>query len=672
MTIVQIDSLAHSFGAQQLFAPFSAQIAHGDRIALIGDNGTGKSTLLAVLAGELRPSLGEVRAGSGIRVGYLHQTARLHGAQTLIEAMDAPFAEIHAIESTMRRLEHDLAAGGGPEAEARYDHLLHEFRDRGGYEVDARIRAVLAGVGFPQSAFSRPIEQLSGGESARAALARALLEAPDLLMLDEPTNHLDFAALDWLEDSLLGFDGAVVLVSHDRHLLEKVGNRTWEIAFGEVTQYRVGYEESRILRSEFRRQHERSFRDQQDEIEKMKDFVRRHHAGQKHRQAKDRERKLERIEAERIERPRTAKRMALSIPIGEPSGRTVLETTELQVGYDKPLFTAPPLRLERHDRVAIVGPNGCGKTTLLKSIMGSVPLLVGRIRHGHNVHPAVFSQTQEGLHTAGNVLDAVLDWTSMTIGDARAYLGKFLFSGDDVYKSLASLSGGERSRLALAQLSLIEGNLLLLDEPTNHLDLASQELLQEALAHYAGTVVLVSHDRTLLEAIATRLWVVEGAHLVDYAYGYRTYCERRRTSAASEGATRQGSPQSGSNLHRADPSPPQQRNAAGSGPQKRDRYQLRRYEQQIRELETRIEGLEDDMKRLEQEITAATNAGDGRAIADLGRAHAETADRLAGEYRIWEDLIGEINPNQDQDREHRLGPDPGRSPARRIEHENKG
>ena len=297
MTIVQIDSLSHSFGAQELFAPFSAQVARGDRVALIGDNGTGKSTLLAALAGELRPSSGAVQAASGVRIGYLHQTARLHGVETLIEAMEAPFDELRTMERTLRRLEHDLAAGSDAEAEAEasYDTLLHAFRDRGGYEVDARIRAVLAGVGFSRDMFPRPIEQLSGGESARAALARVLLEAPDLLMLDEPTNHLDFEALDWLEESLISFDGAVVLVSHDRHLLEKVANRTWEIAFGEITQYRVGYEKSRALRDAFRRQHEKQFRDQQDEIEKMREFVRRHQAGQKHRQAKDRERKLERI-----------------------------------------------------------------------------------------------------------------------------------------------------------------------------------------------------------------------------------------------------------------------------------------------------------------------------------------------------------------------------------------
>lgn len=646
MTIVQIDSLSHGFGAQELFAPFTAQIARGDRIALVGDNGSGKSTLLAVLAGELQPGGGSVQAASGVRIGYLHQTARLHGAETLIEAMNAPFAKLRAMESTLRRLEHDLAAGTDAEATAHYDSLLHEFRDRGGYEVDARIRSVLAGVGFSRDAFSQPIEQLSGGESARAALARVLLEAPDLLMLDEPTNHLDFAALDWLEESLLGFDGAAVLVSHDRHLLEKVANRTWEIAFGELTQYRAGYEGSRTLRDAFRQQHDKRYRDQQDEIEKMKDFVRRHQAGQKHRQAKDRERKLERIEAERIEKPRTAKRMALAIRIGEPSGRTVLETTALKIGYDKPLFDAPPLRLERGERVAIVGPNGCGKTTLLRSIMGSVPPVDGSIRRGHHVRPAVFSQTQEGLHSGGSVLDAVLDWTSMTIGDARSYLGKFLFSGDDVYKSLASLSGGERSRLALAQLSWIEGNLLLLDEPTNHLDLVSQELLQDALARYQGTVVLVSHDRTLLEAIATRLWVIEGATLVDFAYGYRAYCERRRISADS------GSEVRGPSRTRPNPppvagSPGPAVGTVGSGSRKQDRYRLRRCEERMQELESEIERLEEEMKRLEQEIAAATDSGNGRSIADLGRVHAETADRLAAQVRSWEALIGEIDLGSD-------------------------
>ena len=650
MTIVQIDSLSHSFGAQELFAPFSAQVARGDRVALIGDNGTGKSTLLAALAGELRPSSGAVQAASGVRIGYLHQTARLHGVETLIEAMEAPFDELRTMERTLRRLEHDLAAGSDAEAEAEaeasYDTLLHAFRDRGGYEVDARIRAVLAGVGFSRDMFPRPIEQLSGGESARAALARVLLEAPDLLMLDEPTNHLDFEALDWLEESLISFDGAVVLVSHDRHLLEKVANRTWEIAFGEITQYRVGYEESRALRDAFRRQHEKQFRDQQDEIEKMREFVRRHQAGQKHRQAKDRERKLERIEAERIEKPRTAKRMALTIPIDKPTGRTVLETSDLQVGYDTPLFDTPPLRLERQERVAIVGPNGCGKTTLLKSIMGSVPLPSGRIRRGHNVHPAVFSQTQEGLHSGGSVLDAVLEWSSMTVGEARSYLGKFLFSGDDVHKSLASLSGGERSRLALAQLSLIEGNLLLLDEPTNHLDLASQELLQEALMRYQGTVVLVSHDRTLLEAISTRLWIIEEGSLTDVAYGYKTHCERRRVAGGKEQTARGSSgvrPEA--NPRRENRSPASESAGAPSKHKKLDRYRVRRAEERIHELESEIERLESEMQRLEREIATATDVGDGRAIAELGQVHTETGDLLSVQVKAWEQLIGEIDPD---------------------------
>ncbi len=642
MTIVQIDSLSHGFGAQELFAPFSAQIARGDRVALIGDNGTGKSTLLAILAGELRSSNGTVQTPAGIRIGYLHQTARLRSARTLIEAMDAPFSELRTMEATLRRLEHDLAAGGNVDAEARYDKLLHEFRDRGGYEIDARIRSVLAGVGFSQEMFERPVATLSGGESARAALARVLLESPDLLMLDEPTNHLDFAALDWLEETLVGFDGAVVLVSHDRHLLAKVANRTWEIAHGKLTQYRTGYENSRTLRDAFRERHEKEFRDQQEEIEKMKEFVRRHQAGQKHRQAKDRERKLERIEANRIERPRTTRRMALSIPAGGPSGRTVLETTPLQIGYGKTLFSTPSLRLERQDRVAIVGPNGCGKTTLLKSVIGSVPLRAGRIHHGHNVHPAVFSQTQEGLHNEGSVLDAVLSWTSMTLGEARSYLGKFLFSGEDVHKSLASLSGGERSRLALAQLSLVEGNLLLLDEPTNHLDLASQELLQDALTRYQGTVILVSHDRTLLEAIATRLWIIEGDHLVDIAHGYRAYCERRRMNSIREESKTVSGP-SRLNTHREgcpDGSPP---DPATSKRKKPDRYRLRIQQERIHEEESEIERLEEKMKRLEREISEATETGNGQAIADLGRVHAETADRLAAHVRTWEELLGEID-----------------------------
>ncbi len=304
MSILQIEQLSKAFAADILFDPFSSQVSRGDRIALIGDNGVGKSTLLKIIADLEPPSTGAVRLIGDVRTGYLSQTIRLQAEGTLREAMDHPFARLHQMERELRQLEHAIADGAhDSETTHRYDDLLHGFERAGGYEIDARIRSALVGVGFTLDQFDTPVNVLSGGEEARAALARILLEAPDLLMLDEPTNHLDFAALDWLEETLLQFPGALILVSHDRHLLDRVANRTWDMAFEEVTVYAGGYTKSRAQRDADRTRRLTAYEDQEETIEKYKDFVRRHKAGQKVRQAKDRERKLERIEKTRIKRP---------------------------------------------------------------------------------------------------------------------------------------------------------------------------------------------------------------------------------------------------------------------------------------------------------------------------------------------------------------------------------
>ena len=625
MSLLQTEQLSKSFGMQRLFAPFSAQISRGDRIALIGDNGIGKSTLLSILAGIEPPSEGGITAIGEIRVGHLPQTARLHHEGTLWEAMERAFDHLRGIEAELRRLEALAAEGNDEKALHRYDDLLHRFAHDGGYEIEARIRAALIGVGFKESEFTTPTNVFSGGEEARAALARVLLEAPDLLLLDEPTNHLDFAALDWLEDRLLGFDGALVLVSHDRHLLERVANRTWEIGFGEVTAYSVGYAQSRELREMERMRRLELFERQEETIEKYKDFIRRNKVGQKHRQAKDREKKLERIEQDRLEAPKDAKRISLHIPMADSSGKRVLTTRGLTIGYDHVLFECPDLDLYRGEKVAIVGPNGCGKTTLLKAITGERPPHSGVCEVGHGVRPATYSQTQEGLHGSGTVLDAVLSRSKLTIGEARGLLGRFLFSGDDVLKKTSALSGGERSRVALALLSLMQGNLLLMDEPTNHLDLASQEILEQALAEYEGTILLVSHDRALLEAITTQIWEVRRGHLEPHTYGYREY--RKRKAEERSRASRNG------------PEPePSAAGARTAGPKakKKDKFQAQREAEAIRAAEEAIESLETRLAEVEQALLEASASGEGDRITDLGIEHKQIQAELAARYSEWE------------------------------------
>ena len=632
MSILQIERLSKAFAADILFDPFSSQVARGDRIALIGDNGVGKSTLLKIIAGLESPSEGAVRLIGDVRTGYLAQTVRLQDEGTLREAMERPFSRLRGIEKELRRLEHAIADGAqDTESIHRYDDLLHKFERSGGYEIDARIRSALVGVGFTSDQFDTPVDVLSGGEEARAALARVLLEAPDLLMLDEPTNHLDFAALDWLEETLLQFPGALILVSHDRHLLDRVANRTWDMAFEEVTTYSGGYSQSRAQRDADRERRLGAYERQEETIEKYKDFVRRHKAGQKVRQAKDRERKLERIEKTRIERPKDSKRISLQIHMSATPGKKVLSLRDLDIGFDQSLFSVPEAIVYRGEKIAIIGPNGCGKTTLLRTVTGDHPPLSGTCELGHNVKYATFSQRQEGLHGRDTVLDAVLSRASLTFSEARGLLGRFLFSGDEVEKKMEALSGGERSRVALALLSLIEGNLLLLDEPTNHLDLASQEILERAVQEYPGTVLLVSHDRALLEAVTTQVWLVEDGKLSVHGYGYTEFRRRRAEGRAAAGHHRS----------KTSATSPARQSNRNTSIKKQDQVQAKRQAETVRSLEKAIEDFESRRSTIEADLIEASAQGDGARIAALGIEHKTIGAELAVRYEEWDRLSSE-------------------------------
>jgi ATP-binding cassette subfamily F protein 3 len=532
MALIATEDLWHRYGAEVIFEKVSVGVQRGDRIGLVGLNGSGKSTLLRILAGLQEPTGGRVLRARSVRVGYLPQEPLLESTATLFEEMLSAFERLREQEHTLHQLEQMLSCGN-PSAELlqRYDELLEEFRQGGGYEYRHRIHQVLKGMGFSDE--HQPIAQLSGGQRARAALAKVLLQEPDVLLLDEPTNHLDIEALEWLEEYLSHWKGAFIIVSHDRYFLDKLVNKIWELEFGRLYEYPGNYSRYRALRAERLERQWKLYEEQQEFIKRSEEFIRRNIAGGDFRasQAQARQKMLEKLE--RIPKPIVPKRMHLWMDVKSPSGERVLRAKDLVIGYPGvPLVRCKNLSVQRGERVALLGPNGSGKSTLLRTIAGGLMPLEGTLELGEGVEIAYFRQSQTELDDPDKtVLDVMISNGKMTISEARDFLGKFLFSGDEVFKKLSELSGGERSRLALAQLARLGGNLLLLDEPTNHLDIDSREVLQEALGEYRGTLILASHDRALIQAIATQIWEIHEGELRVYAGNYERYRAQRQTSS---------------------------------------------------------------------------------------------------------------------------------------------
>lgn len=616
----------------------SLQVSRGDRIALIGPNGCGKSTLLKLLVGLEEPNDGKVKRAGSARIGYLAQEPKLKSDRTLYEVMLEAKGELLNMERELRSLEARLAQPGDDEATLqRYDELLERYRAAGGYEYESEIHKVLAGLGFSAEDERKRITQLSGGERARAALAKLLLEEPDILLLDEPTNHLDLEALEWLEERLSNWRGGFVIASHDRFLIDKLAARIWELEHGKLTEYPGNYSKYLALKRERIERQRKLYEEQQKLIAKTEEFIRRNIAGGRFRenQAKARRKMLERLE--RIEPPPPVKTIHFSIPLGEPSGKRVLEVKDLVVGFPAKdrspnvLFRCEDLTLERGERAALIGPNGCGKTTLLRMIAGEIRPLSGSITLGHNVRPAYLRQIHwEELDGSQRVIDALL--AHQKISEARDLLGKFLFSGDDVFKRIDELSGGERSRVALARLAQLGGNFLLLDEPTNHLDLPSREVLQEALLKYEGTVLFVSHDRYLIRALATQIWEIRDGECRIYRGSYDYYLKKRaesedrletRPKYERPGRDREG--------RRAEA--------------RRERAQMRelkRLEAREAELTQTITEMEEVLSQLEAELEAASYDGDHRRIRELTRNYQERKADLEELYREWTTLMEEL------------------------------
>lgn len=623
MAALTASQLRLFYGEVEIFAGVDLQVEEDARVGIVGPNGGGKTSLIRILTGELAADEGAAAWRRGLRVGYVPQTPSQSADGTLRDEVMLAFARLRQVEDGLAASALDIQAESGDErraAERRYDALLREYEALGGYDYQNRMERVVDGVGLPERTLDTPAQSASGGERTRAGLAKALLSDPDFLILDEPTNYLDFKGLDWLEGFLSRFAGGFMVVSHDRYFLDKVATQILELDMGRLQAFAGNFTKYRALKADMARRQQVEYERQQEYIAREEAFIRRYKAGQRAREARGRATRLERLE--RIEKPQTNDAIRLSGVSANRTGRVAVRTSDLRVGYRQgdesvSLLRVADAELERGSRTAIVGSNGVGKSTLVATLLGLTPPIAGSARLGHNVEPGYYSQGSGDLPQGARVIDALLDIRNLRLPEARNYLARFLFKGDDVFKRVSALSGGERSRLALARLLIGEPNMLVLDEPTTHLDIPSREALEGALESYEGTLLFVSHDRRLISALATQLWVVEDGAARLFKGGFEDWMRGR--DAAGDGAkVAAGKPRGAA----------ARRRAAAADRERAKRDAPPDYEGIIGELESRL-------AEIDAALQGATERQSVAEIARLGAEYAETQARLEEAWREW-------------------------------------
>jgi ATP-binding cassette subfamily F protein 3 len=624
MTLVSLKSVSKSYGADLVLDDIYWQIEEGRKIGLLGSNGAGKTTLFRTIAGELHPDRGEVIRTRKLRLAFLRQEYQLEDDLTLFGEMLKPFSELLKLHDELGSLEKEMSSPKDPgRLLERYGKLQLEYENSGGYGYENKIETILYGLGFRKEDFDKNINVLSGGEKNRAALASVLLSEPNLLLLDEPTNHLDIEGTEWLEQYLAEFPGTVVLVSHDRYFLDRVIREVAELEDNKITRYMGNFSSYVIQKAQRLEKGLKEYEAQQEYIRRTGDFVRRNIAGQKTKQAQSRRKTLEKLE--RLEKPKTkSKKMKISFSPTKRTSRALVWTESLGKSFNgRVLFENVDFSVERYDRVGLIGPNGCGKTTFLKILMGQEAAASGVVNVGSNLDVGYYDQEHEGLDMENSVAEEVWEANPrMLLADLRSFLAKFLFTGEDVFRKVKSFSGGEQSRVVLAKLILSKPNFLILDEPTNHLDISSREVLESALAEFGGTLLVVSHDRYFLNKIVSRIYAFENGSLKEYLGNYSRYEEKKKEQRDKEKKELETARQ-----EKKRQTAPKKTKAEVK---KRNLFQI---EKEITELEQKVEEI-DYLVATEEVYT------DWQKLLELNTEKEELSRRLEDLYAEWEDSSG--------------------------------
>lgn len=637
MIILQGNKIERSFSGDVLFDNINIQVDERDRIALVGRNGAGKSTLLKILVGEETPTSGEVNVKRDLTLSYLAQDSRFESENTIFDEMLHVFDDLRATEQTLRSMELQMAELDGANFDKLmndYDRLSEEFRANGGFTYESDIKSILNGFKFDETMWNMTISELSGGQNTRLALAKMLLERPELLVLDEPTNHLDIETIAWLENYLVNYQGALIIVSHDRYFLDKVATITLDLTPHSLDRYVGNYSKFMDLKAEKIATEEKNYEKQAKEIAKLEDFVQRNIVrASTTKRAQARRKQLEKIE--RLDKPISGQKSAhMTFHADKVSGNVVLTVANVAIGYEGEVLAQPiNLDVKKFDAIAIVGPNGIGKSTFIKSIIGQIPFINGRSNYGANVEVGYYDQTQSNLTRTNTVLDELWnDFSTTPEVEIRNRLGAFLFSGDDVKKSVNMLSGGERARLLLAKLSMQNNNFLILDEPTNHLDIDSKEVLENALIDFDGTLLFVSHDRYFINRVATKVLEISEngsqLYLGDYDYYWQKKAEQEELAQLTI------------NSQQEEQSSQPDSKISDYQTQKANQKELRKLNRRISEIEEELE----DIESREQEINEAMmTTNEATQLMDLQKE----LDAITNQQDIlmleWEQLSEQLD-----------------------------